>query len=110
MKGVSINKGRKIICVQNVVISGMLTHAIAKVAYSGVTGWRWLLLFVAVFWLLYRTLDDVTALILKGVRRDKKAGRKGSKGSIPGTAWHKVRFADDKQAHRDSGYEFIQVS
>jgi len=103
-----MSRGRKIITVQNVVISAMLSHVIVSVAYD-VRGWRLVLLCVAVFWLLFRTLDDVTLLVLKGVRNDKKAERKGCRGAVPSIAWDKVRFCGDKQTDRDTKKHAVQV-
>ena len=103
-----MSRGRKIITAQNVVISAMITQLVVRVAYD-VRGWRLVLLCVAVFWLLFRTLDDVTLLVLKGVRNDKKAERKSGRGAVPSIAWDKVRFCGDKQTDRDTKKHSVQV-
>ena len=92
--------GRKIIAVQNAVIAAMFTQLIARVVYSDVNGWRLVFLCVAVFWLVFRTLDDITVLVLKGVKDDKKTSGKSNRGTVPGIVWHTVRLKGNKQKDR----------
>lgn len=104
-----MSRGRKIICTQNAVISIMLTEVIARVVYQSVTGWRLVVLFVAVFLMLYRTLADISILILKGGRHDKAAGAEGSRGAVPGIRWDKVRFRRVEQADRHTAEDSVSV-
>ena len=104
-----MSRGRKIICVQNAVISAMLTEVIARVVYQSVTGWRLVVLFVAVFLMLYRTLADISTVIMKGGRHDKAAGAEGSRGTVPGVDWYKMRFRRVEQKNRHTAKDALQV-
>lgn len=104
-----MSKGRKIICVQDIIISAMVTNVITRVIYNSVTGWRLILLFAVVMALFYRTLDDITRMVLRGVKHEK-AGTTDKRGSVSGKHWSEERFADHKQENRNPTYEFIQVS
>ena len=103
-------KGRTIIRVQSIVISAMLTETIARVVYHDLSGWRLVLVVAAMFLMLYRTMHDITLMLLKGARYDQKTGAEGIRGTVPKLPWYKVRLRQSKQADRDTAKHAVQVS
>lgn len=102
-------KGRVIIRVQGIVISAMLTEAIARIAYHDLRGWRLVVVIVAIFMLLYRTHTDIIHMILKGARNDKATGTEGAGSAVSGKPWYEVRLCTAKQSDRHTGKHTAQV-
>lgn len=102
--------GRAIIRVQGVVISAMLTETVARVVYHDLGGWRLAIVAVAVFITLYRTMHDITAMLLKGARNDQKTGAESCRSTVPKLPWYKVRLYNTKPQNRDTTKHVVQIS
>lgn len=102
-------KGRTIIRVQGIVISAMLTEAVARIAYHELRGWRLAIVIVAVFMMLYRTHTDIMSMILKGARNDQATGTEGAGSAVQRKPWYEVRLRTAKQSNRHTGKHTAQV-
>lgn len=101
-------KGRTIIRVQGIVISAMLTEAVARIAYHDLRGWRLAVVIVAVFMMLYRTHTDIMH-ILRGGKHDKETGAESAGSAVSRKPWYEVRLCTAKQSNRHTGKHTAQV-
>ena len=105
-----MSRGRKIIIVQNVAMSALITDAVIRYLYSDVHGVRLCVIVLCVFLTITRMLTDTAWLVLRRGNDDKERAKKSKRGTVPGIIWHKVRLPDTKQKDRDSAMYTAQVS
>lgn len=92
-------KGRQIIRIQGLVISGLLTHLLIRYGFQTLQGWRLIVVIVAAFVLIFRTMDDITLELLRRGNDQKRKGQ-GAGGAVPTKPWYENRFRRDQQKDR----------
>ena len=111
-KGIMVHdmsRGRRIILVQDIAISAMLTKGMLSIMYPDMHGIRLAIVVVAGFTLFFRTLEDLADEILRGKNNDKSRRNKGDRNTVPGVPWSEVRYKDVISADRDCAKHAAKV-
>lgn len=96
---------KKLLLMHNLMLSAICAECFSKI-YDNVTGWRFWLIWVLIFLLVFRVAYDLlTPIYRKEIEEDdRSAGKTRGRGAVSGKPWHAVRYTDIKQDDRDFGY------